>query len=110
MVLTPMKTQDTIASWLLVLFVLGSFVRAFYELTDALQLNRPISTILWYMGVTLVVGASGLFLVFRFFHIMHELGHYEVERETKRKRTIERIEGYKKRQHSFLEDRLLLTF
>jgi beta-lactamase regulating signal transducer with metallopeptidase domain len=80
-----MKTKDTIASWLLALFVLGPFIRAFYGLIDALKLNCPAGTILWYLGIILVVAASGLFLIVRFVHVMHNLEYYESEERQKEK-------------------------
>ena len=47
------KDKDTIAGWLLFFFVIVPFIWAFNGFTDALKLNRPVGTILWYAGVTL---------------------------------------------------------
>jgi hypothetical protein len=80
-----MKTKDIIAIWLLVLFVLGPFARAFYGLIDALKVNRPASIILWYLGVSMVVAASGLFLIVHFIHTLDDLKYYEAEERQREK-------------------------
>jgi uncharacterized membrane protein len=87
-----MKTKDVIAFWLLLLFVFVPFSRAFYGLIDALKLNQPLCTILWYVGVTIAVAAFGLFLVVHFMHRMHDLQHYEAD-ERQREKECERKTG-----------------
>lgn len=72
-----MKGKDIVALWLLVFLVLVPFGNAVYRLEEALKLNRPVSTILWYVGVGLVVAASGLFLIIRFVHLTNDLAYYE---------------------------------
>ena len=72
-----LTTKDTIASWVLVLFVLVPSGERLYEVIDALKSNRPISTILWHLGLSLIVGVSGLFLIIRFVHLTNDLVYYE---------------------------------
>jgi hypothetical protein len=72
-----MKRKDTITIWLLIFFVLVPFGRASFAFEDALRLSRPISTVLFDLGVTLVVAASGLFLIVRFVHLTNDLEYYE---------------------------------
>jgi hypothetical protein len=68
-------TKDTIAIWLLVLFVAAPFAKAFYGFIDALKRNCPASIILWFLGVSLVVAASGLFLIVHSIYRLDDLRH-----------------------------------
>ena len=70
-------TKDTIAFWLLILFILSPFAKVFYTLIDAFNLHYPLTTILWYAGLVLLVGVSGLFLLSHFVIMMHDLRHYK---------------------------------
>jgi len=80
-----MNTKNTIASWLLALFILAPFSKAFYAVIEALNLHRPVGTILWLVGITFVVAASGLFLIVRFVAMIHDLEYYKSEEKQREK-------------------------
>lgn len=86
-----MNTKDGIATWILVLFVLSPCYWAYNNLHEALNLDLPVSTILWWLGITLVVGASALFLIVHFVHVMGDLEHYRAEEKEREKALIEKI-------------------
>ena len=82
-----MKKKDTLAGWLLFLVVLVSVAKAFYKFLAVLELDRPIGTALWYLGIAFALVASGVFLIVHFLQTMDELRAYEnQERERKEKR------------------------
>jgi beta-lactamase regulating signal transducer with metallopeptidase domain len=80
-----MKTKDTIAVWLLVFFVLVPFGKTLYASQDAFRSHRPISTILWYFGLNLVVAVCGLFVLVRFVTITQDLNRHEAEERQREK-------------------------
>jgi len=81
------KKKDTLAGWLLFLFVFVSVAKAFYKFLAVLELDRPIGTALWYLGIAFALVASGVFLIVHFVQTMDELRDYEnQERERDKKR------------------------
>ncbi len=80
-----MTSKDTIALWVLVFFVLVPLGERLDEVTNALKSNRPISTILWHLALSLIVGGSGLFLIIRFIHLREDLMYYEAEEKQREK-------------------------
>jgi hypothetical protein len=72
-----MRTKDGLAFWILLILVLALFGRSFVAFDDALRSHRPISTILWNFGVSLIVAASGLFLICHVVSLTNDLAYYE---------------------------------
>lgn len=90
-----MTTKDTVAAWLLVIWILVTGSKPFFEFQQALRVGSPATTIFWDAFVALFVAASGIFLIRRFFLTVDELEHYkrledsrqqEVEREARERR------------------------
>lgn len=80
-----MKTKDTLAACLLVLWILMTGSKPLFAFSDALKMNRPTSIILWDAAVALFVVVSGLFLIVRFFHILDDLEFYEAQERSRMK-------------------------
>ena len=85
-----MKTKDTIAVWILVLFALKTGAEPFFEFLDSLKMHRPFSEILWLGVMSLVFGASGVFLIFHFWGMTDDLARYEFEEQERMKKLEQR--------------------
>jgi hypothetical protein len=83
-----MKAKDTIAIWLLALFILVPFGKAFVAFEDSLRSHRSVGTILGYLGLTILIAASGLFLIRHFIHLKDDLEHYESENRWREKERL----------------------
>lgn len=81
-----MKSKDTIALWILALFLIVPFGNAFSSFTDAIKLSSSKGEILWSFVVLLFVGASGLFLIKHFVNMSDELNQYKSKNKNDDKR------------------------
>jgi hypothetical protein len=68
-----MKTKDTIAFWVLVLFILVPTGLAL----QALDFNQPTSGIVWHIVKAIILTSGGLFLISRFITVTNDLEYYE---------------------------------
>lgn len=69
--------KDGIASWLLVLWLLVTGSKPFFDLIDALHANRSGWTILWDATVAFVVAIVGTFLIRHYISVSTDLNYYK---------------------------------
>ncbi len=72
------KYSNPIPLLLLVIYVTTPFMRAFNAFTEALKLSFSVDMFV-YLGITLVTGASGWYLLNHFIKTESDLRHCEFE-------------------------------
>ncbi len=68
-----MKTKDTIAFWVLILFILIPTGLAL----KALDFNQATGEIVWRIAKATILTVGGLFLISRFVTVTNDLQYYE---------------------------------